>query len=301
MDDQREMEKVDGGRRRALGIAAGAAVGGAAMAVSSTNAQAAEGPKSEFADKVLLITGATSGIGKRTAERFAHYGAKVFFCGRRRKLGRRVQDAIRAAGGDATYMFADIREEDSVKAFVDGCVDRYGRIDIAFNNAGVEGNTAARITTDALENWDDIFDTNARGLWLSMKYEIPVMRAHGGGRIINMASLLGMRVIPFIPAYVASKHAAIGISHAAAAQHAADNIRINVIAPGPTDTPLLAKVTRGDPARIKKFNAGVPTGEIATVDDIAGGVELLASKAGSYMHGTVLVVDGGKSFREYGA
>ncbi len=300
MSEETKRDEIDSTRRRALAIAAGAAVGATAMAVSSARAEGPAVSRSEFADKVLLITGATSGIGKGTAERFARYGAKVFFCGRRRNLGKEVEEAIRAQGGEATYMFADVREEDSVKAFVEACLERYGRIDIAFNNAGVEGDIRAKVATDTQGNWDDIFNTNTRGLWLSMKYEIPVMQNQGGGRIINMASLLGLRVIPHIPAYIASKHAVVGISHAAAAQHAGDSIRINVVAPGPTDTPLLAKVTGGDPDRIAAFNAGIPTGRIATVEDIAGGVELLASEAGSYLHGTLLVLDGGKSFREYG-
>ena len=279
---------------------AGAAAGATTLAAASATASSATQSESEFAGKVLLIIGATSGIGKGTAERFARNGTKVFFCGRRRDLGKQVQDSVRAAGGDATYMFADVREEDSVKAFVAGCVDTYGRIDIAFNNAGINGDISARITTDSLDNWNDILNTNARGIWLAMKHEIPVMQAQGGGRIINTASLLGMRAIPFISAYIASKHAVIGISHAAAAQHGADNIRINVIAPGPVDTPMLAKVHHNDPAKLKAFRAGIPVGELATADDIAGGVELLSSQAGSHMHGTVLVVDGGKSYREYG-
>ncbi len=299
MTDRPDTRREDVTRRRALGLTAGAVAAGAAMACAPARAATPIGTASEFAGKVMLITGATSGIGRGAAERFAGYGARVFFCGRRRELGREVQDAIRADGGDATYMFADVRDEQSVKAFVDDCVQRHGRIDIALNNAGINGELTARIATDTLANWDDIMNTNARGVWLAMKYEIPVMQAQGAGRIINIASLLGMRSIPFIPAYIASKHAVIGISQAAAAQHGADGIRINVIAPGPADTAMLEKIHRGDPERLAAFRRGIPVGELATAQDIAGGVEMLASQAGAYLHGAVINIDGGKSYREY--
>ncbi len=287
-------------RRQALGLTAGAVAAGA-LATSPTQAASTPHRQSEFAGKIVLITGATSGIGRATVERFARYGASVFFCGRRRNLGQELQDAIRDDGGDATYMFADVREEDTVKAFIDGCIDRHGRIDIAVNNAGINGDLTARITTDTLANWDDIMNTNARGIWLAMKYELPTMTARGEGKIINIASLLGMRSVPFIASYVASKHAVIGISQAAAAQHGADGVRINVIAPGPTDTAMLRRIHHDDPERLEAFRRGIPVGALATADDIAAGIEMLASHAGAYLHGAVINVDGGKSHREYGA
>ncbi len=288
-------------RRSALGLTAGAVAAGAALAGASAQAASSPDGQSEFAGKVVLITGATSGIGKAAAELFAGYGAKVVFCGRRDTLGREVQDAIRAAGGDATYLPADVRQEDSVQEFVEACVERHGHIDIAVNNAGVNGDLHARITTDTLANWNDIMNTNARGVWLAMKYELPAMVARGSGRIINIASLLGMRSVPFIASYVASKHAVIGVSQAAAAQHGADGIRINVIAPGPTDTAMLRKIHRDDPERLEAFRRGIPLGELASAHDIASAIEMLASQAGTYLHGAVVNVDGGKSHREYGA
>lgn len=148
-----------------------------------------------FAGKVVLITGATSGIGEATAQMFAKEGAKVFFCGRRESLGKQVETSIRSTGGEATYMRADVRKATEVKAFVDACIAKYGRLDIAFNNAGIDY-PPNPIADTAIAEFDDLMNTNARGVFLGMKYEIPYMLKAGSGAIINMASIGGQRLLP---------------------------------------------------------------------------------------------------------
>jgi NAD(P)-dependent dehydrogenase (short-subunit alcohol dehydrogenase family) len=186
--------------------------------------------KGEFAGKVVLITGATSGIGKTTAEAFAKQGSRVFFCGRREKLGAQVEQTIRAAGGDATYMRADVRKAEDVKAFVDACVTKYGRLDIAFNNAGNDYPPKS-IADTSIAEFDDLMNTNARGVFLGMKYEIPYILKTGGGAIINMASIGGHRAFPNIVGYGASKAAVIHMTKMAAQEYG-KTIRINVVSPG---------------------------------------------------------------------
>ncbi|MDY6902559.1 MAG: SDR family NAD(P)-dependent oxidoreductase, partial [Cyanobacteriota bacterium] len=178
----------------AAGVAAGAIYTKNAVKAEEKNPVAPEptsqSPGAKFADKVVLITGATSGIGEETAKSFAQQGAKVFFCGRRENLGKRVEQQIRDAGGEATYMKADVRKAEEVKAFVDVCVAKYGQLDIAFNNAGVDY-PPQPIADTKVEEFDDLMNTNARGVFLGMKYQIPYMLKAGSGAIINMASIGG--------------------------------------------------------------------------------------------------------------
>ena len=195
-------------------------------------------PADRFRGQVLLITGATSGIGRRAAERFAAEGASVFFCGRREELGAEVEAGIRQAGGEATYLRCDVREPEQVQAFVQACVETYGRLDIAFNNAGIFM-TPGELHEIAVDNYLDIMLTNAGGEFFAMKYEIPVMRAQGGGVIVNMASVAGFKGFPNTAAYNASKHGIVGMTKAAAIANAPHNIRVNAIAPLAVDTPQL--------------------------------------------------------------
>jgi NAD(P)-dependent dehydrogenase (short-subunit alcohol dehydrogenase family) len=169
---------------------AGLSLGGVAVAaVSAESEQLTADPNGVFADKVVLITGATSGIGQATATAFAMRGATVFFCGRRDDLGLANQDQIRFRGGDATFLRADVREEAQIRDFIDACAARHGRIDIAFNNAGIETPRASPLHEQSIEDWDNVHRTNARAVFLSMKYELPHMLAAGGGVIINNASV----------------------------------------------------------------------------------------------------------------
>ena len=211
----------------------------------------------KFANRVVLITGATSGIGKGTAYAFAREGANVFFCGRREELGKQNEAEIRGFGGEAAYMRADVRREADVRSFVDACVRKYGRIDIAFNNAGVEA-VAANLTDQTLENFMNVMNTNATGVFLSMKYEIPVMLRQRGGVIVNNASVSGHDGFALISPYSASKHAIIGLTKCAALEYVPRNIRINSISPGGVDTPMLERALRGFQATAAQIAATIP-------------------------------------------
>jgi NAD(P)-dependent dehydrogenase (short-subunit alcohol dehydrogenase family) len=232
-------------RRRMLlggvGIAGVAAsmVAGRAQANEQRPVQSQSGPakaQGKFAGKVVLITGATSGIGEGTAYAFAREGAKVFFCGRRENLGKQVEAKIKGFGGSATYMRADVRREEDVKAFIDGCVQKYGRIDIAFNNAGIATPKNAPLADQPTADWLDVLTTNATGVFYSMKYELPyLLRNEPSGAfgtrgvIINNASVSGHVGFANIVPYSASKHAIVGITRGAAIEYGPRGIRVNSI------------------------------------------------------------------------
>jgi NAD(P)-dependent dehydrogenase (short-subunit alcohol dehydrogenase family) len=190
-------------------------------------------PNGRFAGKVVLITGATSGIGEATARAFAMEGAKVFFNGRRENLGKKLEAEIRERGGDATYMKSDVRHEEQVRAFVEGCIEKYKRIDIAFNNAGTIA-PPKPIAEFSLDDWQNVIATNATGVLLSMKYEIAQMLKQGGGVIVNNASVSAHVGFATIAAYSASKHAVHSLTKVAALENSAKNIRINCVSPEPS-------------------------------------------------------------------
>ena len=261
-----------------------------ANTASSDPAPAVASFDDQFANKVVLITGATSGIGKTTAKAFAQQGANVFFCGRRAELGQQVETEIRAMGGEATYMQADIRNAAEVKAFVDACITQYGRLDIAFNNAGVDYPPAKIADTD-IEDFDDLMNTNARGVFLGMKYEIPHLLKTGGS-IINNASIGGHRAFPNIIGYGASKAAVIHMTKMAAQEYG-KTIRVNVIAPGGVDTPMWDRVQRDWNVSEEQLIAPYPIQRVAQPVEIANAVMWLASDAASYVSGMRFDIDGG--------
>ncbi|KJH71523.1 SDR family NAD(P)-dependent oxidoreductase [Aliterella atlantica] len=286
-------------RRQAIGAGV---VGIAAVATSNraiANTQKPPAPASgkadangRFKDKVVLITGATSGIGEATAKAFAKEGAIVHFCGRREALGNKISQEINAQGGRSSYQKADIRNEQEVKAFVDTCVQKYGRIDIAFNNAGIEA-TAAPLAEQSLENFTNVMTTNAVGYFLSMKYEIPHMLQRGGGVIINNASVSAHDGFALISPYSASKHAIIGLTKCAALEYTPKNIRINSISPGGVDTPMLRRALKGFGITAEQAAAGVPIRRINTVEEMARMVMFLSSNDASSVAGTDIDVTGG--------
>jgi NAD(P)-dependent dehydrogenase (short-subunit alcohol dehydrogenase family) len=256
----------------------------------STTPVVSMNPQGAFAGKVVLITGATSGIGKTTAEAFASQGAKVFFCGRREALGAQVEQGIRAMGGEATYRRADVRKAEDVKAFVDACVAKYGRLDIAFNNAGNDYPPTPIVDT-AIAEFDDLIDTHVRGAFLSMKYEIPHLLKTGSGAIINMASIGGHQAFPNIVGYGASKAAVIHMTKSAAQEYG--KLRINVVAPGAIDTPMLDRVKRDWKVTEEQLVAPYPSKRVGQAVEVANLVLWLASDAASYVSGGTFSVDGG--------
>lgn len=255
--------------------------------------QASVNPNGRFADKVVLITGATSGIGEATARAFAAEGATVHFCGRRESLGEQVAKSILDTGGKATYQQADVRVEDDVKAFVNTCVEQYGRIDIAFNNAGIFM-TPAELQDIPLDNFMDIITTNTVGEFLCMKYEIPHMRRQGGGNIINMASVAGHIGFRTTAHYNASKHGVIGLTKAAAQENADHNIRINSISPLAVDTPQLRESFAFQGITYEQAVQGFVTKRIMTPHEMAEAVMFLASNQATSLTGMDLDVTGGQ-------
>jgi NAD(P)-dependent dehydrogenase (short-subunit alcohol dehydrogenase family) len=249
-------------------------------------------PNGRFAGKVVLITGATSGIGEGTAYAFAKEGAKVFFCGRREDLGKQVEAKIKKFGGEATYFKADVRNEAEVKNFVDACVKKYGKLDIAFNNAGIESPKAVPIAEQTLADFENVMRTNATGVFLSMKYELPYLLKNGGA-IINNSSVSGHAGWATIAPYNASKHAVVSLTKVAALEYADKNIRVNAISPGAVDTPMLRRAMQSFNLTEQQIFEAYPIKRLATVEEMARAVMFLASDEATVITGTDVDVTGG--------
>jgi NAD(P)-dependent dehydrogenase (short-subunit alcohol dehydrogenase family) len=289
-------------RRAMLGFTA-AAVTGAIAACGRTTAQAANSApaRRRFENKVVLITGATSGIGRAAAEQFAAEGAKVTFCGRRMNLGHEVEASIRSRGGEATYIHADVRNESQVKAFVDQALHKYGHLDVAFNNAGITLEKPLHEYTSA--EWDDVVNTDLRGVFLSMKYEIPYMLAQGRGNIVVTSSSNAIATTEKRSAYTASKRGLVGLVQSAALDYMDKGIRINALIPGTTDTALVRRVANMENVPDVVWEAAasvwakshVPMKRMATPEVVAAFALALASDDFPYMTGAQMVIDGGKT------
>ncbi|ESA38734.1 short-chain dehydrogenase [Leptolyngbya sp. Heron Island J] len=287
-------------RRKILATGTAAVAGMATVAASQANANtlnpvepAAANPDGRFVGKVVLITGATSGIGETTAKAFARAGAQVAFNGRRANLGQQVESDIRAAGGEATYMQSDVRDPQQVEQFVNATVERYGRLDIAFNNAGIFM-TPIEIQDMELANYRDMIATNLDGVFYSMRYELPIMIEQGSGIIINMASVAGHRGFANTPHYNASKHGVIGLTKAAATANARRNIRINSISPLAVDTPMLRRSFEYQGLTYEQMAPNFVTPRIMTTEEMAEAVMFLASNEATAINGMDLDVTGGQ-------
>ena len=244
-----------------------------------------------FSGKVALVTGGTSGIGKATAIEFARAGAKVVLSGRREKEGAQVVVEIKKLGGDAAFVRADVSKDADVKAMVDFTVGKYGRLDIAFNNAGVEWMAPLDQANEA--EYRRVFDINVWGVLNSMRHEIPVMLKNGGGAIVNTSSVLGHVGMGQVSIYIASKHAVEGLTKALALEFAKQNIRINAVAPAVIATEMVDRFA-GKEGEMRDSLASLhPVGRIGVSEEIAAAVLYLCSDDAKFTIGTSLVVDGG--------
>jgi NAD(P)-dependent dehydrogenase (short-subunit alcohol dehydrogenase family) len=243
---------------------------------------------------VVLITGALTGIGRATALAFAHDGARIVVSGRHDEEGNALAAELRDGGAeDAAFVRADVRHEDDVRNLVDQTVARFGRLDVAVNNAGTEGRPGP-VTEQTAETYAATFDTNVLGTILSLKHELRVMQAQGSGSIINLSSTMGHKAAPGASMYTASKHAVEGLTQSAALEAAAFGVRVNAVAPGPVETGMLNRFT-GTPERKAGILAGVPLKRVGAPEEIAQTIVFLGSGRAPFLTGQIISVDGGKS------
>jgi NAD(P)-dependent dehydrogenase (short-subunit alcohol dehydrogenase family) len=240
---------------------------------------------------VVLITGALTGIGRASAVTFAQEGARVVVSGRRDKEGQELAAELQALGAEAIFVCTDVRNDNDVRKLVDETVNRFGRLDIAVNNAGTEG-TPGPVTEQTAESYAATFDTNVLGTLLSMKHELRAMLPQGSGSIVNVSSAYGSVGAGGASVYVASKHAVEGLTKSAALEVAGTGVRVNVVAPGTTDTGMLTRFTNTDENKAALVST-VPLKRLATPEEIAQVIAFVASANASYMTGASIPVDGG--------
>lgn len=251
---------------------------------------------SSISGKVVLITGATSGIGKAAAVAFAQNGALVVLAGRRDFEGEAVVNEISSNGGEAIFVKTDVSDEEQVKHLVEKTVVTFGRLDVAFNNAGIEGNFNILTADQTVEHYQRVFDINVKGVLLSMKYEIPALLAAGGGAIINMASVAATVGASGAAIYAASKHAVLGLTRTTALEYAQQGIRVNAISPGAVETEILQRnvgLPEENSQARQIFTNLHPMKRIASPEEIASAVVFLASDDASFITGANLAADGG--------
>jgi NAD(P)-dependent dehydrogenase (short-subunit alcohol dehydrogenase family) len=246
----------------------------------------------ELEGKVGLVTGGTSGIGRDTAILFAKAGVKVVVAGRRDVEGEETVELVRDAGGDGLFVKTDVSKASQVEALIQKVVEKFGRLDVAFNNAGIEG-VWVPIVRQSEEDWDRTIDINLKGVWLCLKYEIrQMLQQGGGGAIVNMASIAGLMGSAGAAAYSASKHGVMGLTKAAALETAKSGIRINAVCPAVVETPMAERLF-GAPAVHKSVLSSHPIGRFARPEEIAEAVVWMCSGRASFMTGQSLVLDGG--------
>ena len=246
----------------------------------------------EFQDKVAIVTGATSGIGRAAAIAYAREGAKVVVAGRRATEGEETVRLLQAQGGEGIFVKTDVSKAVQMKELVERTLQKFGRLDIAFNNAGIEQVPLPFLEQDE-ETFDQVVDINAKGVWLCMKYEIPAMLKTGGGSIVNTASVFGVIGIPGNEIYIASKHAVIGLTKSAAVEFGKQGIRVNAILPGVVDTDMYQRFAGEKPEFRAQMTAMHPIGRIGKPEEMADAAIWLSSSKSSFVTGHSLMVDGG--------
>jgi NAD(P)-dependent dehydrogenase (short-subunit alcohol dehydrogenase family) len=242
---------------------------------------------------VILITGALAGIGRATAFAFAKEGARIVVSGRNNDAGERLVTELRSLGAEAEFIRADVRHEADVQNLVDKTVARFGRLDVAVNNAGTEGKPGP-VTEQTAESYAATFDTNVLGVILSMKHELRVMQPQGSGSIVNLSSTMGHRGAPGASLYTASKHAVEGLTKSVALEGAAFGVRVNAVAPGPVETEMLNRFT-GNADRKAGLVAGIPLKRAGRPEEIADAIVFASSDKASFITGQIIAVNGGKT------
>jgi NAD(P)-dependent dehydrogenase (short-subunit alcohol dehydrogenase family) len=240
----------------------------------------------------VLITGALTGIGRATALAFAREGAHVVVSGRREDAGRILAGELRALGAEAEFVAADVTDEAQVQSLIARTLERFGRLDVAVNNAGTEGSLGPVVEQTAA-NYRATFETNVLGVLLSLKHELPAMLRQGSGSIINLSSVAGQVGMAGASVYVASKHAVEGLTKSAALEAASRGVRVNAVAPGPVETDMLSRFTGGNEEAKAGLLGMMPAGRAATTEEIAQTIVFLASDKARYLTGQSIAVDGG--------
>ena len=251
----------------------------------------------EFEGKVALVTGGGSGIGRATALAFAREGAQVMIGNRNVERGEETVAMIRGAGGTASFQRTDVVVASEVEALIDRAVETCGRLDVAFNNAGIEGDVKPTLIDHTETNFDIVMDINVKGVWLSMKYEIPQMLKTGGGAIVNCSSVAGVIGFPGIGIYSASKHAVIGLTKAAALEFSAQGIRVNSVNPAVIDTEMVDRLADGMNVKKDDLTTFHPIGRLGRVEEVAEAVLWLCSDKASFVTEHSMMVDGGFTAR----
>jgi NAD(P)-dependent dehydrogenase (short-subunit alcohol dehydrogenase family) len=245
-----------------------------------------------MAGSVAVVTGASAGIGRATALAFARAGTRVVVADVQREAGEETARLIREGGGEAVFVHTDDSLDAEAEAWVRSALETFGRLDFAFNNAGIEGQSAPAAECTR-ENWDRVLAINLTGVWLCMRHEIRQMLLQGGGSIVNCSSVAGLVGFAGIAAYTASKHGMVGLTRAAALDYAQQGIRVNAVCPGVIRTAMVERFTHGDPQAEAALVAREPMGRMGTPDEIAAAVLWLCSDAASFVTGQALAVDGG--------
>lgn len=285
----------------AIGLAAGLA-GGVALGQAGQLPQQKPSGRRRFENKAIVVTGGTSGIGRAAAIMFAAEGGKIAFCGRNEERGRKVEQEIKAAGGEALFIRADVREESDIRNLVDRTVQTYGALNVAFNNAGIS--IERPLHEYSAQEWDDVINTDLRGVFLCMKYQIPAMLAAGGGAIVVTSSSNAIATSAKRGAYSAAKRGLVGLVQSAALEYASQGIRINTLIPGTTDTPMIRRLAGMEAIPDAAWHAAmgqwaksnVPGMQrLATAEEVAAFAVTLASDDHPFITGAQLVIDGGKT------